>query len=182
MALVKRFAVLFLAGMLFFGGTSRAADPPSEYAVKAAFLVKFADYVDWPPDPSAASRPFVVAVLGPDPFGDMLDRIVANKRVHGRRLVARRVTTADEAASADIVFISARDEKDLNRSLRALEGRPILTVGELDGFAASGGMIGFRLQDNTVRFDINVEPATRARLKLSSQLLKLARIVKGGAA
>ena len=181
MALVRRLTI----GLIVSLAAVSEADPtaPSEYAVKAAFLLKFADYVDWPADQRRGASPFVVAVLGTDPFGEQLDEMLARKELRGRKLIARRFSRIEDAAEeANILFISSSERTDLPRILRVLDGRPILTVGDMDHFASRGGIVGFRLQGNTVRFDINLQEAEKAGLKLSSQLLKLARIVRTGSA
>jgi uncharacterized protein DUF4154 len=154
------------------------ADLPTEYEVKAAYLYNFARFVEWPPAAlPAAGQSFVVAVLGVDPFGGALEATLAGKRIMQRDLSVRRVTRVEEAAGAQIVFISASESPRLTRVLTALEGQGVLTVSDMDDFARQGGMIGFRMEQRKVRFDINPQPAARARLKISSQLLRLAQVV-----
>jgi uncharacterized protein DUF4154 len=181
-ALVTRVTMAFLVSVMAIGGATDAQPrAPTEYAVKAAFLVKFADYVDWPADHHPGTGPIVIAVLGADPFGSLLDEMLAKKEVRGRKVVARRFNTVEDALPhASILFISSSERLDLTRILRALDGRPVLTVGDMDHFASRGGIVGLRVQGKTVRFDINVEEAEKAGLKMSSQLLKLARIVRTG--
>ena len=167
--------------VLLAAPTSGHGQGPSEYAVKAAFLFKFTDYVEWPDEPSRTSFPFVVGVVGADPFGHTLDEMLAGKSVRGRPVVARRFATGEEAVrAADIVFIARTERPELARALRPFDGRPVLTVGESQDFASEGGMVGLRLQGTVIRFDVNVEQAERAGLRVSSQLLKLARIVRTG--
>jgi hypothetical protein len=169
-----------LAALLLLPTAPPAATAaPSEYAVKAAFLLKFADYVEWPD--RGASGPFVVAVLGADPFGGTLDAMLAGKEVKGRPVAVRRYTSpADAVAEANILFVGLSDRADLERALEAAEGRPVLTVGDSEHFASRGGIVGLRLQGAVVRFDINLGQAERSGLRISSQLLKLARIVRTG--
>jgi hypothetical protein len=152
--------------------------PPTEHEVKAAFLYNFAKYVEWPE--ASAGDAFVVGILGDDPFGKVLDQTLSGKEIRGQKLAVRRYESTDEARHARILFIGASERRDLARVLRELAPFPVLTVGEMDGFAARGGMVGFRLEGDIVRFDINAEEVTRAQLKMSSQLLKLARIVRTG--
>lgn len=159
-----------------------AADPvlPTEYEVKAAYLYNFAKFVEWPAEAQVgAAEPFVIAVLGEDPFGRTLDDLLASKTIHDRSLVIRRVATPEEAVGAHVVFVCASERPRLPRILKVLRGTSVLTVGDMQEFAERGGMIGFRMDGHKVRFDINPGPAERARLKVSSQLLKLARIVDG---
>jgi hypothetical protein len=184
-ALVRRLAVPLASALIILcEGNLAQSQTLSEYAVKAAFIVKFASYVEWPDDAGAQRRPFVIAVLGTDPFGRILDDMLTGKDVRGRKILLRRFSTLDQGTldGADILFVSSSERPDLPRILRTLDKRPILTVGDMDQFAARGGIVGFRLQGNTIRFDINLEQAERAGLKMSSQLLKLARIVRTGEA
>jgi hypothetical protein len=179
--LVKRTALGLIILLLVVEGSPSPAQAPSEYAVKAAFLVKFIHYVEWPADGRSERAPFVVGVLGTDPFGNVLDEMLAEKQVNGRKIVARRFKRLEDAATgSSILFISSSEWPDLTEILRTMDRHPVLTVGEIDHFASRGGVIGFRLEGNKVRFDINAERADRAGLKVSSQLLKLARIVRTG--
>jgi len=156
------------------------APSPTEYEIKAAFLYNFARFVEWPPesghDPGA---PFVIAILGHDPFGPVLDETVAGKAVGGRPIEVRRVSRVEEAREAQIVFVAPSERPNMAAILKAV-GRPgVLTVGDTDGFASQGGAINFTLQARRVRFEINPAAAEQARLKMSSQLLKLATLVPG---
>ncbi len=154
--------------------------PATEYQVKATFLYNFAQYVEWPATSFTASGDsFKICVLGEDPFGHVLDDTIEGEAINGRRLVARRLSRVNEALKCQILFVSSSEEGRLEQILTALDGKSIMTVGEMPRFAERGGMINFRLEGTKVRFDINPEAAQRAALTLSSQLLKLARIVRG---
>lgn len=158
----------------------RAPATPTEYEVKAAFLYNFARFVEWPPDAfHDAGEPFVIAILGQDPFGPVIDETVAGKKVAGRPIQVRRASRVDEARDAQIVFVAASERPNTATILKALERPGLLTVGDTDGFAERGGAINFTLQERKVRFQINPAIAAHARLKMSSQLLKLATLVAG---
>jgi hypothetical protein len=149
-----------------------------EYEIKAAFLYNFARYVEWPPGTlPATGDAFVLTVLGEDPFGEALDTIVRDRTIRDRRLTVRRVARVEDVGESQILFISRSEADDLPRILRRLEAAPILTVGETPQFAERGGMIRFRREGERIGFDINVASTERAGLRVSSQLLKLARIV-----
>jgi hypothetical protein len=168
----------FLIGSMVCWAQVTAAN---EYEVKAAYLYNFAKFVEWPDSPSAGSRErLTIAVLGRDPFGSVLDQVIADKTVRGKRISVRRVSNVDEALDCQIIFIGTSEERRLGELIRALEGKSVLTIGETGQFAHRGGIIGFRIEDNKVRFDVNIQAAERARLVLSSQLLKLAHIVTEG--
>lgn len=156
-----------------------ATPPPQEYEVKAAFLYHFAHLVDWPA-PSAPGEPFVIAVVGYDPFGATLDEVLAGKSVHGQPVRVRRFAGAAQldGARVHILFVGRGGDEHVRRALSALTGQPVLTVGESQRFAERGGMIGFRVTaEGRVAFDINLQRAEQSGLWMSSQLLKLARIV-----
>jgi hypothetical protein len=154
------------------------AEPPREYQVKAAFLYNFAKYVQWPPDaPAAGTRTFAITIVGQDPFGPSLEETLQGKTIGGQKIVIRRAATAAEMEASHIVFISGSEKGQMPDILRRLEGAATLTVAETDHFAERGGIIRFRMDGDRVRLDINPTAAERARLKISSELLKLARIV-----
>jgi YfiR/HmsC-like len=150
----------------------------SEYRIKAAYLYYFSTFVDWPTETfSRGDDALVIGVLGVDPFGAVLDETLRGKTIGSRRIVVRRFTNIKEARGSHILFISLSERDRLPSILKVLEGAAVLTVGDTDQFASRGGQIAFRMEDNKVRFDINVVAVERARLKISSQLMKLGRVV-----
>jgi hypothetical protein len=156
-----------------------AAAPAPEYGVKAAFIYKFATYIRWPLSAGAApARPFVIGVLGQDPFGSALDEVVRDQTVQGRAIRIRALSRVQDALECDVVFISASERSNVKETLALLRGAPVLTVSDLDRFAEQGGMIGLvTTEENHIRFDINKAALERTGLRVSSQLLHLARIV-----
>ena len=168
-------AFVVLAGLAAASGPADAR--PSEDDVKAAFVYQFTRFVEWPPA-GEASGEFVVAVLGADHFSAAVERALNGRSAQERPIAVRRISGLEEAPGARIVFVGASEAQHLARILAALDGSGVLTVGDADGFAERGGMIGFRTVDSRVRFDINAEQAARAGLKISSEVLKLARVVR----
>lgn len=165
--------------------TSARAHPQAavpEYEIKAAFLYNFAKFVEWPEDAFAASDgALVVGVLGDDPFGSLLERSLAGKTVHDHPLVIRRFARiADvQRQQCHLMFAALADARELQSAVRALGGRPVLIVGDSEGFIERGGMIGFVMDDQKLRFEVNLDAVEAANLRVSSQLLKLAaRILK----
>ena len=154
-----------------------AQEVSKEYRVKAGFLYNFSKFVQWPADRFADdTSPIIIAVLGSDPFGEELDKIVKGRAVEDRPIVIRRITSAADIPAAHIVFIGAGSDPLLPPSLLGSPG--VLTVGESAGFSASGGVITFTVVNDRVRFEINQTAADQAGLKLSGQLLKLASVVR----
>jgi hypothetical protein len=152
--------------------------PPAEYRIKAAFLFNFMQFVQWPPTAFADDRaPLVICVVGSDPFGEVLDQTLEGESIANRSIVARRPSDAESLDSCQLLFVSRSEQPRLDRLLRSVSrSAPVLTVSDIDGFVASGGTIGFFLERNHVRFEINPSQARRHGLKLSSQLLDLGRI------
>jgi hypothetical protein len=175
---------LGLAGLLY----SQAVGPARlgsrgrslEYQVKAAYLLNFTRYVEWPAQVfDGPDAPLRICVLGRDPFGSVLDATVQGRTTHGRRITVRRIHTAGETAGCQLVFVSRetwRTQRELPASLRR---HGVLTVGESDDFAQEGGVIGFVIQNETVRFVVNADARDRAGLRISSRMLSLAAAVYG---
>jgi hypothetical protein len=155
-----------------------AAATAPEYRVKAAFIYKFTTYIRWPPSPRAVTAPFLIGVIGTDPFGPSLDEVVRDQTVQGRGMRIKALSRPEDTLGCDVVFVCASERTNLGAILALLRGAPVLTVSDMDDFAEEGGMIGLvTTKDNHVRFDINKEAMERAGLRASSQLLHLARIV-----
>ena len=158
----------------------------SEYLIKAGFIYNFAKFVEWPSATfSQPDSPIVIGVLGTDPFGNVLDRIVEDKKIGSRGFVVKRFKwgkNLKELKDCKILFVSASEKAHIDEILLSVKGLPILTVGETPGFAERGGVIRFTLEDNRVRFEVNVDAAHQAELNISSRLLTLAKIVPQAAA
>jgi hypothetical protein len=168
-------------GLVLIGLPAAAqSGKPTQYDVEAAYLYQFGNFVQWPTKKLATQAPksFPICVIGRDPFGRILDNTVKDGNMNGLPLVARRVTSAQEAAGCRVLFVSSSEDRDLTRTLGALSSAPILTVSDIPAFVSRGGMIQFVLIDKRVRFEINVSNAERAGLTMSSQLLKVAVAVR----
>lgn len=159
-------------------GNATPQDPPSptEQEVKAAYLYNFAKYVEWPPQAPAGAT-WVVGILGDGDFGETLKRALEGKTARDRSFEARRLSDATQASQVHILFIGASEEPRLPSILKSVAGASVLTVSDIQGFAERGGVIGFRMDGNRVRFDINPDHASRSGLRISSQLLTVARVV-----
>lgn len=175
-------ALVIVVACLATAITAAAQSPRApEYEVKAAFLYNFAKFVEWPPQAfTQSSAPLRICVLGQDPFGDTLSKIVQGKSISGRIIMNQRLQSTSEARACHILFISRSDPEDLNKAIQSTRDLPVLTVGESDDFLAQGGVVNFVLEEDRVRFEINLRAAESHRLKLSSKLLAVARVVKSG--
>jgi hypothetical protein len=172
----RSFLCLSLIWLLLGGGPGRAqVSQPTEYQIKAAFLFNFAKFVEWPPGAFVKeTSPIVIGILGDNPFHDDLARMVRNKTIDKHPLVVQELRLPTEATNCHILFISKSERKRLPEILKNLKGAAVLTVGEMDHFTESGGMINFVLQENKVRFQINSGEAAKAGLRISSKLMNLA--------
>ena len=169
--------------LLFLAASARPArgdhHVAGEYEIKAAFVYRFTHFTEWPADAfKDGDAPIVVALVGEDPFGGALEHAVADKVVNGRRLEYRHYPNAKALDRCHVLFVSGSERQQLARILADARAFGALTVGDSDEFTRDGGMIRFMREDNKVRFEIHRQPVVKAGLRLSAQLLKLARIYK----
>jgi len=159
----------------------RDSSDSSEYLIKAGFIFNFAKFVDWPPTTFAQpDSPIVIGILGTDPFGAIIDQIVQDKKIGGRGFVVKRLkwgTDLKDLKECKILFVGASERVHIDELVQIVKGLPILTVGETPGFAEHGGVIRLVLEDNRVRFEVNVDAARQAGLTISSRLMTLATII-----
>lgn len=158
----------------------QAQENLSEYQVKAAYLYNFLKFVEWPKDAyTDPLAPIVIGVVGEDPFGNGLPQVIIGKTVQGRDLVIRIYRAGEDLRSAHILFISSSERKRIPAILSGLRGSCVLTVADSAGFLEAGGMIQFLNENDRVRFAINVDATNQAKLKVSSKLLSLAKVIAG---
>lgn len=154
----------------------------SEYSVKAAFLFNFARYVKWPKSVlGEKNAPLIVAVLGKNPFDRILEDAFKGKRVGERELVVKYFETLDSMKDCHMLYVPQGEESGLDQVRAKYLDRPVLLVSESIAAAQRGAQIGFYIENSKVRFAINETAAKLARLEVSSELLKLAKIVKAEA-
>ncbi len=158
------------------GADSLAA---KEHQVKAAFVYNFAKFVEWPAGsfPNSSS-PLVIGVIGKSPISAALEAAVMDRKINGRAMIVKCVDTVEAARETHLLFVAASEDKRMDDLLPALAGASVLTVGESAAFVRAGGMINFILEGDKCRFDINMDPAEKAGLKVSAQLQKLAKTVR----
>lgn len=159
--------------------TTSSLAQPTENELKAAFIVNFVKFVQWPERAfRSPSDPIILGVIGHDRLTPFLDRFAPTQTVRNRRIEVRHFDSIEKISACHIVFIS-RDQKALvPKILQRLEGKPILTVSELKHFSDQGGMITLLTRVNKIRFAINPAAVQRAQLKMSSRLLRLAKITR----
>ena len=147
-----------------------------EYEIKAAYLYNFLKYVRWPEDTfSSPDSPFVICIVGENPLGKNLN-LLSRKTIDKRKIVIRHHQGLEpEEIKCQMLFITRSMSHRVKDIISKSKGRPVLTVSDIDGFAMQGGIIAMVQVKNNVRFFINQKSALNSKLKLSSELLKLAR-------
>jgi hypothetical protein len=148
----------------------------TEYEVKAAFLLNFVRFIDWPDQTrGGADNELILGITGEDRFGNSLD-LIRGKTIKGRKLAIKNAVDSNSLTSCDILFISSSEKDRLPSIMTAIKDLPILTVGEVEGFTQAGGIINFVFVNNKIRFEINPDVANQVGIHISAQLLQLARI------
>lgn len=156
----------------------RAEEPAfSEYEVKAGFIYNFAKFIEWPsetfPD---AKKAITLCLVGTDPFGNALE-VLENKTAQNRKLEIKYTGRSKDLKTCNILFISTSERENIPQVLEILKGSATLTIGDTRGYAQQGIMINFIMDQNKIRFEINTESARRAKVIISSKLLKLAKVI-----
>lgn len=158
---------------------AHAAAPPNEYALKSVFLYNFCRFMDWPDAAFAGPvEPIVIAVLGDDPFGPLLDEAVRGETFRGRTIRIEHYRNAREIGRCHLLFVGASEAGRLSEILSAVAGRSIVTVGESEEFIERGGMIALVADRNRVRLVMNPQTLRAARIDVSSKLLRVAEITR----
>jgi len=152
----------------------------AEYKVKAAFLYKFASYIEWPSQVfERPESPIVIGVAGADALGDELAEVITGRSIGGRPVEVRKVRRGASLNGLHILFVG-RSDRGSSDVLASAKGRPVLTVTESEDAFALGSMINFVIVDDRVRFDVALREAEIANLKVSARLLRVARKVLPG--
>jgi hypothetical protein len=174
-------AALLLASVALSGSPlAQPGPPPSfEHEVKASFVYTVAKFVEWPAAAFVdASSPLVFGILGEDPIEELLKHIVAGKSVGGHPVLVIHLAEGDEPSGCHVLYVGRSEAARVDEVIARLRNSSVLTVGEFDRFAQRGGVLRLRLEDNMVRFEVNVDAAERARLQISSKILKLGTVVR----
>lgn len=173
--LCRLLAILALTCGLAPGGAAAQSAP--EYELKAAFVYNFALFVEWPDAPQK-DAPFVLCLAGRDLFGRAFDAL-EGKPVRSQQLTVRRIDPAQGVDGCHMLYIAPAEEMRLGQILRVAAGRAILTVADTEEWSDRGVMINLKTHQGRLTFDVNLGPARRAGLEISSRLLRLASNVRG---
>ncbi len=168
---------MMLLGMAITSTCASAqSELPTEYEVKAAFIHNIAKFVEWPATRDA-TRTLKLCILGQNPYGSTLDAL-QGKPIGDKVWEVSSVNPKTNLRNCNVLFIAASESANLGQILNEIKDDAVLTVGDTEGFAGQGVMVNFYVEQGKVRFEINNDAAGRARLKISSNLLKLARLVQ----
>jgi hypothetical protein len=148
--------------------------------LKAAVLSKFPHFVEWPESALSQRTTIDLCIVRPNPFGKTLDELISGETLRGRRIIASELTDIHGADACHVLFLSNIRAAERRGWLAKVKSLPVLTVGDYPTFLDEGGIVGLRMVNGRVRFDVDAASAGRAGLRFSSQLLRLADRVRGG--
>jgi hypothetical protein len=174
---IKKYILYIVSAIIIVAGTSyRPAVPDTqEYILKAAFLYRFTDYVDWGNNNSGTD--FTIAVLGKSGITDPLIEIAKEKKAQGKRIVIKEYQNINDIGDCQILFVSNDYKGGIEPVVSKLNTKPILIVAEQTDACSKGAHINFLVSENKLKFEINMNAAAIAGLKISSQLLQHAILV-----
>jgi len=149
----------------------------SEYEVKIAFILNFLKFIEWPHDSTEKERKtFNFYVIGYGPLCEALEAL-DGKNVKGKTIIVKKIKKIIEISEPDVVFVGQSEQNHIRDIVNVLKNRSVLTIGDTEGYAKNGIMINLYMEMRKVRFEINVDAATKAKLRISSRLLSLSRII-----
>lgn len=150
-----------------------------EYELKAAYLERFTRFIEWSPDSdiNITSKPFLITVLGENPFGDILNKTYSTQKIKEKKVILKYISNIDDLGNCHLLFIAPSAKGQVKKIIKALQNKPIVTVSQSPGMAVQGVMINLYNEDNTIRYEINNKAFRKAGLKVSHLLLQKARIV-----
>jgi hypothetical protein len=166
--------------ILFLSAPHLSLAQDFEYKVKAEFLERFTRFIEWPDD-AALNNPdksFCICVTGKSPFGGYLEQMAGQVKIKGKTVEIHQIEQLSaELPKCQILFIAQSEKDKLSDILKLTDGKPILTVGDTDGFAQDGVLVNFFNSGSYIRFEVNIDRAEKSKLKFSSRLLRLAKLV-----
>lgn len=171
---------LFLTLFLFFFGCANVLHgQTSEYILKAGFMERFTRFIEWPGDSiqSDTTKPFIILVIGKNPFGENLKYVFSKTRIKNRKVFIRNAEKLDSTGYYHMIFIGNTSSRELRSILKYAQYKPIITVSETEGYGSQGVLINFFIENNKIRFEINQEAFRKSGLKVSHLLLNSAKLI-----
>jgi len=170
--------VLLAFALLLLPSISGQEGKTDEYRAKANFLAAFPNFMEWPADAfPSAQAPLLICVFGDFSFGTSLAETTRGASIRGRRIEIRWARKERDLRACHILFVSRSEGKRYARIFKAIQGASVLTVGETPDFLASGGAINFLFDADKLQFEVNMAAAKDAHVRISSNMLALARHV-----
>ena len=150
-----------------------------EYELKAAYLERFTRFIEWSPESDIyiTSKPFLITVLGDNPFGDILNKMYSKQKIKDKKVIIKYISNIDDLGKCHLLFIATSAKSQIIKTIKTIQNKPIITVSQSPGMAEQGVMINLFNEDNTIRYEINNKSIRNAGLKVSHLLLQKARIV-----
>lgn len=176
--LLYKFIILtgFLV-ILISTGTGRCLEG-TEYQIKGAMIVNFIKFVEWPDQLTEQTRDItIIGIIGQDNFGATLDQI-EGRSVGGKQIKIKRLNSLNGLSECQVLFVSTSESYRTYQILQAIDGNPVLTIGEDEDFTRLGGIIRFYNEKNHIRFEINKTAALKSDLRISAKLLEIARVIQ----
>ncbi len=175
---IKKLLILFFLFQQFNFISEINAQAAKEYAIKSAFLLRVANFVEWPKNSKVnnKSKEFIIGIYGDTPFDNNLDEAIKAKKVEikGKKVIIRVFSHPEEIKTADILFICSSEKFNLSKILKQTENHSVLTIGDTKGYAEKGVMINIYLSNGYLKFDINIDAYKKAKFYISSKLLSKA--------
>ncbi|MBI2270705.1 MAG: YfiR family protein [Bacteroidetes bacterium] len=170
--------ILFIAILAYRSLLPAQIPVTHEYQVKAAFLFNFAQFVEWPHASfSSGESPFIIGVLGDNPFGSYLEYLVSGEKVNGHPMIVKYYKNSDDIEMCHVLFINKTAINNGDDILPKLKGRNMLMVSDASNFLQRGGMIRFYTKNNKIQLQINLDAVKADKLDISSKLLRVAEII-----
>jgi len=170
-------SLMMCLGLSFIVVSFAAPSQFQDYQVKAAFIYNFANFVEWPADAFENERsPIILGIMGKNPVNEILSSVKLDS-IEGREVLTRTFKSHEELEFCHILFVGKSEKANLKKIFAKIKGMSILTVGDSEKFVKSGGIINFVEIDSQIRFEINVDAAVKSKLRISSKLLNLSRII-----
>lgn len=171
---------LGLCVLLAPAGLAQAQGSPLERQVKAAYLVRFGGFVEWPEGTFASpDTPLQIGFAGSDALADQVEQMAAGRHAGGRQVVIRRIRRGDALTGLHILFIGSTERAASAELLAAARSLAVLTVTDSEDVAAQGSMINFVVADERLRFEVALNHVAAGRLRISARMLAVARKVLG---
>lgn len=176
---LRRAALLIALQFLAVAGRAGAAGPGEiEQQIKAAYLYKFENYVEWPPSFAPADRPLVIGIVGADEIAAELSNLNRGHRANQRAMEVRLLKPGEAPDGVQILFVGRQESGRLKRLLEGIQAQPVLVVTESAGALGAGSIINFVPVDDRIRFEVSLAQAERSGLKISARLLGVAQKVE----